>query len=49
MKLRFLFIVLISLTSACSQDKEEHTQGTLTKDYKDVTEYKSKHDLKKAA
>ncbi|RJE69305.1 hypothetical protein AMS70_18500, partial [Acinetobacter sp. JS678] len=48
MKLRLFVITLILFTSACTQDKEEHTHGTLTKDYKDVSEYKSKHDLEKA-
>lgn len=49
MKLRLLVLTLILVTSACSQEKEKYTRGTLTKDYKDVPEYKSKHDLEKAA
>lgn len=49
MKLRLFVITLILFTSACSQQKEEYTHGTLTKDYKDVSEYKSKPDLEKAA
>lgn len=49
MKLRLFVITLILVTSACSQQKEEHTYGALTKDYKDVSEYKSKHELEEAA
>lgn len=49
MKLRLFVITLILVTSACSQQKEEYTHGGLTKDYKDVSEYKSKHELEKAA
>lgn len=52
MKNIILISISIILTSACTQDKEEHTYGALTKDYKDykdVSEYKSKHELEKAA
>lgn len=48
MKLRLFVITLILVTSACGQQKEQHTHGNLTKAYKDVSEYKSKYDLEKA-
>lgn len=49
MKLRLFVITLILVTSACSQQKEEYTQGTLTKDYREVSQYKSIGELEKAA
>lgn len=49
MKLRLFVITLILVTSACSQQKEEYTQRTLTKDYREVSQYKSIGELAKAA
>lgn len=37
------------MTSACSEGSQNSTQGTLTKDYRKVSYYKSKEDLEKAA
>ncbi|MDR0069301.1 SEL1-like repeat protein, partial [Acinetobacter sp. 11520] len=49
MKFRFLLILSVILTSACSEGSQNSTQGTLTKDYRKVSDYKSKEDLESAA
>lgn len=49
MKNIILSLILVILTSACSEGSQNNTQATLTKDYRKVSDYKSKEDLESAA
>jgi len=49
MKNIILSSILIILTLGCSEDSQNSTQETLTKDYRNVSDYKSKEYLEKAA
>lgn len=49
MKNIILISISIILTSACSEGSQNSAQATLTKDYRKVSDYKSKEDLESAA
>ncbi len=49
MKFRILLMIFVVLTSACSEGGQNNKSGILTKDYKEISDFKTKDDLEKTA